>query len=77
MNAVDLVQDDLKIGFIGTYGNRASNIILAKCDLLISVGARLGLRQVGHLIKHFSPHAKLIRVDIDQYELSLCVKEDE
>ncbi len=77
MNAVDLVQDDLKIGFIGTYGNRASNIILSKCDLLISVGARLGLRQVGHLSKHFAPQAKLIRVDIDQYELSRCVKEDE
>ena len=77
MNAVDLVQGDLKIGFIGTYGNRVSNMILSKCDLLISVGARLGLRQVGHLSKHFAPNAKLIRVDIDQYELSRCVKEDE
>ena len=29
MNAVDLAQDDLRIGMIGTYGNRWSNMILA------------------------------------------------
>lgn len=77
MNAVDLAQDDIHIGFIGTYGNRAANIILAKCDLVISVGARLGLRQVGHIVENFAPKAKLIRVDIDQYELSRDIKSDE
>lgn len=77
MNAVDLAQDDIKIGFIGTYGNRVANNILAECDLLISVGARLGLRQVGHISQMFAPKAKLIRVDIDQNELSRNIKEDE
>lgn len=28
MNTVDMVQDDYRIGFIGTYGNRISNMIL-------------------------------------------------
>lgn len=77
MNAVDLAQDDLQFGFIGTYGNRISNTILSECDLLISVGARLGLRQIGHLTEKFAPKAKLIRADIDQYELSRDIKEDE
>lgn len=77
MNAVDLAQDKMKLGFIGTYGNRAANMIISECDLLISVGARLGLRQIGHVPEHFAPNAKLIRADIDQYELSRDVKPDE
>lgn len=77
MNAVDLVQDQYQIGFIGTYGNRVANMILNECDLLISVGARLGLRQIGHEKRLFAPKAKLIRVDCDQYELGRQVKEEE
>lgn len=77
MNAVDLVQDEDKIGFIGTYGNRAANIIIAECDLLISIGARLGLRQIGSVPERFAPNAKLVRADIDQYELSRNIKPDE
>lgn len=77
MNAVDLIQDDRRMGFIGTYGNRIANMILAECDLLISVGARLGLRQIGHVPERFAPKAKLVRADIDQYELSRNIKPDE
>ena len=47
MNGVDLAQDDLHIGFIGTHGNRVANMILNECDLIVAVGARLGIRQVG------------------------------
>lgn len=77
MNAVDLVQDDLKLGFIGVYGNRVANMIVKESDLVIAIGARLGLRQVGNIKEYFAPKAKLIRADIDQYELSRTVKEDE
>lgn len=77
MNAVDLVQDDVKLGFIGVYGNRVANTIVSEADLVISVGARLGLRQIGHIPSVFAPKAKLIRADIDDYELSRCVKQDE
>ena len=77
MNAVDLVQDKYHLGFIGTYGNRAANLILNECDLVISIGARLGLRQIGHKKELFAPNAKLIRVDCDQYELGRQVKDDE
>ncbi|WP_295084218.1 thiamine pyrophosphate-dependent enzyme [Ruminococcus sp.] len=77
MNAVDLVQDKEKIGFIGVYGNRVANMIVEQCDLVISIGARLGLRQIGSKKEFFAPNAFLIRADIDQYELSRNIKEDE
>ena len=77
MNAVDLAQDDLHIGFIGTHGNRIANMILNECDLLISVGARLGLRQVGRFTERFATEADLVRCDIDEYELSRNIKDNE
>ena len=77
MNAVDLAQDDIRIGFIGTYGNRVANMILDECDLVISVGARLGLRQIGHIRERFAPKAHLIRVDVDTNEMSRVIKDDE
>ena len=77
MNTVDMIQDEYRIGFIGTYGNRVANMILNECDVVISVGARLGLRQIGHKKELFAPKAKLIRCDVDQYELARIIKEDE
>ena len=77
MNGVDLAQDDLHIGFIGTHGNRIANMILNECDLIVSVGARLGIRQVGQFNEKFAPHADLVRCDIDEYELSRNIKEGE
>ena len=77
MNGVDLAQDDLHIGFIGTHGNRIANLILRECDLIISVGARLSLRQVGRYTANFAPQADLVRADIDEYELSRNVKDNE
>lgn len=77
MNGVDLAQDDLHIGFIGTHGNRVANMILNECDLIVSVGARLGIRQIGRTAKKFAPKAHLVRCDIDEYELSRNIKDDE
>ena len=77
MNGVDLAQDDIHIGFIGTHGNRVANMILNECDLIISIGARLGIRQVGRIPKKFAPKAHLVRCDIDEYELSRNIKDNE
>lgn len=77
MNGVDIAQDDLHIGFIGTHGNRIANLILNHCDLIVSVGARLSLRQVGRYTANFAPQADLVRADIDEYELSRNIKENE
>lgn len=77
MNGVDLAQDDIHIGFIGTHGNRIANMILNECDLIVSVGARLGIRQVGRYTENFAPKADLVRADIDEFELSRNIKENE
>lgn len=68
---------DNNFGFIGAYGNRTGNFILAKSDLVIAVGTRLDIRQVGAQKEGFAPKAKLIRVDIDEGELSNKIKGDE
>lgn len=77
MNGVDIAQDDLHIGFIGTHGNRIANMILQECDLIVTVGARLSLRQVGRYTANFAPQAHLVRADIDESELSRNIKPDE
>lgn len=64
-------------GFIGTYGDRAANIIVSKCDLLITVGARLDIRQTGIQRAKFAPDASIIRIDIDENELDYKVHDDE
>ena len=40
MNAVDIVQDQYRLGFIGTYGNRVANMILNECDCIIIISKR-------------------------------------
>lgn len=64
-------------GFIGAYGNRTANFLASKCDLLIAVGARLDVRQVGAKRENFAPSAKIIRIDIDTAELDYIVHRDE
>lgn len=75
MLAVDTYKDSY--GFIGAYGSRTANFIVAKSDLVISLGARLDVRQVGAKRENFAPNAKIIRVDIDSGELKLKVHDDE
>lgn len=78
MLAVDVLPDpSLNYGFLGAYGSRIANFIVSKCDLLISIGARLDVRQVGANRSAFAPNAKLVRVDIDPGELEYGVKADE
>jgi acetolactate synthase-1/2/3 large subunit len=64
-------------GFIGAYGHRTANYITAKCDLLISLGSRLDLRQTGANTAGFAPNAQLIRVDVDADELTNVIRPDE
>lgn len=77
MNGVDLVQEGNRIGFFGVYGTRTANMIVEESDLIIAVGVRLGLRQIGPHSEKFAPNAKLIRVDIDKHEIERSVKIDE
>lgn len=79
MNAIDLLPFDHKcqFGFIGANGHRCANQILASADLVISMGARLDLKQVGNRRSNFLPNAKLVRIDVDAGELEYRVRNDE
>lgn len=79
MIAVDVIPSNVEMnfGFLGAYGCRTANFIVAKSDLVISIGARLDVRQVGGVRKNFAPNALLIRIDIDQGELAYCVNDRE
>lgn len=64
-------------GFIGAYGKREANFIIAKCDLLLCLGTRLDIRQVGKQRDMFAPNAQIIRVDIDRVELKSKIHDND
>jgi acetolactate synthase-1/2/3 large subunit len=78
MLAFDLFENQPNYcGFIGAYGSRTANFIVAKSDLVFAVGTRLDIRQVGKERNQFAPEASIVRVDIDINELSYHIKENE
>ena len=74
--AVDLlpVENDLRVGFIGSYGNRWANRVLGDADLLIVIGSRLDIRQTGSDLKSFCEGKKIFQFDIDKTEVGVRVK---
>jgi acetolactate synthase-1/2/3 large subunit len=70
-NAIDYLNfdDPLYAGRPNTYGMRWANAVIQQADLVISIGARLGLQQTGFAWEDFVPAGKLIRIDIDVEEL--------
>jgi acetolactate synthase-1/2/3 large subunit len=79
MPAIDILANDHKLngGCIGTNGHRYANFIVSKADLLITIGTRLDLKQVGNKRSNFAPNAKIYRIDIDEGELAYKVRDDE
>jgi len=75
---VDALAKDspLKIGMIGSYGNRWANKSLAASDTILVLGSRLDVRQTGNSISEFSSGKRIIRVDIDQCELDGRIRAD-
>ena len=68
--------NNLYLGFIGSYGNRWANAAVRQSDLLITIGSRLDVRQTGNNISKFITGRKIIRVDIDEHELSGRISSD-
>jgi acetolactate synthase-1/2/3 large subunit len=71
-NAADYwdYESTLYAGRPNTYGMRWSNVVIQQSDLVISIGARLGLQQTGFNWEEFVPVGEIIQVDIDQDELN-------
>jgi acetolactate synthase-1/2/3 large subunit len=68
--------NDHYLGFIGSYGNRWANAAVKQSDLLITIGSRLDVRQTGNNVSKFVTGKKIIRVDIDDHELSGRISSD-
>jgi len=51
------------------YGMRWANLLIQQCDLLITLGTRLGIQQTGFNWEEFAANAKVVQVDIDENEL--------
>jgi acetolactate synthase-1/2/3 large subunit len=70
-NAHDLIWDEhpLNAGRPGTIGDRAGNFAVQNADLLLVLGCRLNVRQIGYRFGSFARTAKTIMVDIDAAEL--------
>ena len=79
MPAFDILSfdDEFNYGFIGANGHRYANFVLGKCDLIISIGSRLDLKQVGNNRSQFASQAQIIRIDIDEGNLCYKVHDDE
>lgn len=70
-DSIDLMADGdrLYCGRGGTMGNRAGNFAVQNSDLLICIGTRLNIYQVGYNVKTWARAAYTVVVDIDAEEL--------
>lgn len=70
-NSIDAVEDEnpLYVGRGGIMGDRAGNFAVQNSDLVIAVGNRLSIRQVGYNWKTWAREAYVIMVDADPAEL--------
>lgn len=69
--AADIIRTDHPnyIGRCGIFGDRASNFAVQGADLIIAMGTRLSVAQIGHASHLFAPKAKKIVIDVDQHEV--------
>ena len=70
-NSIDAIEDDnrLYVGRGGIMGDRPGNFAVQNSDLVLAVGNRLSIRQVGYNYKTWAREAKVIMVDADAEEL--------
>ena len=70
-DSIDAIEDEnpLYTGRGGIMGDRAGNFAVQNADLILAVGNRLSIRQVGYNWKSWAREAYVIMVDIDPAEL--------
>ncbi len=69
---IDLIDSEhpLVFGRAGVYGQRAGNLVVQNADLVIAIGTRLAIPQIGYVLDEFARDAKLVVVDIDADEVA-------
>lgn len=70
--AVDALpyEHPLRVGMIGSYGNRWANWAVGNADFLLVLGSRLDVRQTGSETKFFKGDRMIIHVDCDPAEIN-------
>ena len=70
-NAIDLMDDEnpLYCGRGGNMGDRPGNFAVQNADVILAIGTRISIRQVGYNWKTWARFAKVIMVDVDKAEL--------
>jgi acetolactate synthase-1/2/3 large subunit len=70
-SGIDLLPSDHPsfCGRFGIYGQRSANFIVQNSDLVVVLGSRLSLPQVGYDFSQFARDAKIVIVDVDYQEI--------
>ena len=70
-NSIDIIEDEnpLYVGRGGIMGDRAGNFAVQNSDLVVAIGSRLSIRQVGYNYKTWARGAYVVMVDADSEEL--------
>jgi acetolactate synthase-1/2/3 large subunit len=63
-------ENPLRIGMLGSYGNRWTNLSLARADFLLVLGSRLDIRQTGAQTNAFKGERAIFHVDCEAGELN-------
>jgi acetolactate synthase-1/2/3 large subunit len=61
---------DLRVGMIGSYGNRWANLAVGRSDFLLVLGSRLDIRQTGSETDAFKAGREIFHVDVDAGEMN-------
>lgn len=68
-------KDKQFLGMLGMHGTYEANLAMAKCDVMINVGARFDDRITGK-VSLFSPNSKKIHIDIDASAINKNIRVD-
>jgi acetolactate synthase-1/2/3 large subunit len=70
-NSIDLIESDnpFYVGRAGIMGDRPGNFAVQNSDLILAIGSRLNIYQVGYQRDTWAREAFVIVVDIDELEL--------
>jgi acetolactate synthase-1/2/3 large subunit len=70
--AVDALSfdDALRVGMIGSYGNRWANLAIGQSDFLLVLGSRLDVRQTGSQTASFKGERVIFHVDCESGEIN-------
>jgi len=60
----------LRVGMIGSYGNRWANLAVGRCDFLLVLGSRLDVRQTGYDTVAFKTGREIYHVDCEADEIN-------